>query len=130
MTVHAYIHACTRALADGMSIDAVIESLDATLKRRGHLKLWPRIFRMLRKVLEAELVKKEPSISVARAEDAERYQKDVRELLTASQATSSPRVTVRPELVGGFVITHGHTRIDKSYKRALYSLYKNITKST
>lgn len=130
MIVWAYIQACRQALDDGTDASAVITSLDATLSRRGHTKLRPRILRMLARILDAERTKKEPHLSVARMKDVERYQESVSQLLTASHKTSTPRITIRPEIIGGFVLSYDHTRIDKSYKRVLHSLYKNITKRT
>jgi len=117
----AYATALDNTLSQtGADEATVVKGLVTHLEKSGRTKLLPRILAELKK----SLLRKEasaPRIEVAREEEGTRALKEAKTLGV------SANVTVNPSLLSGFRIRHGSKLTDRSGKRALIDLYRNIT---
>ncbi len=68
-------------------------------------------------------------ITVAKESDTQTYQTAIQEALQELKAErNTVRTVVDATLIGGFTAEYNNTRIDRSYKEKLVSLYRAITK--
>ena len=115
-----YAKALKEVLSEGFNVDKAIANFIAMLKRRGALRLLPKI------ALEFESIEKrteayKPTLSVARDSDFAKAVND------AGVDKSSVAKNVDETLIGGYKIEQNGTLVDTSYKRALLDIYRKIT---
>lgn len=124
-----YVQAILQLLREGKDIDTVLSSLSTTLHKKGHQKLHEGILSDVSVELVRNEAQKGAQITLARATDMEAYQNAIQDALTQLHAAQAPvRTVVDPTLIGGFTAEYANTRIDRSYKEKLVSLYRSITK--
>lgn len=125
---NAYVTAFTESILAGTPVEAALVNLRAVLQKRGHERLWSQIIKLSARQLEAKLARVTPQLMVARADSvSEAAIKEA--LLALGAAADTPHQTrVDETLIGGFVLRVRGQLLDKSYKRALITLYENITK--
>ena len=125
----AYVTALTNCILGGLAIDKALVNTKALLVRKGHQRLWPQILRATKRVLEARLKSSVPQVVVAKIDGV--ATEKIKSALLALGAAENEAYTVIEDstLVGGFTARFGGTLLDKSYKRVLVNLYRNITKS-
>lgn len=121
----------TKALLDLFSQDdidskAVLRGFQATLEKRGHSSLYAPVLQAVLRILSAE--RPATVVTVARTKDSTRQAAAIAEALSELGATSSTEAVVDETLIGGYVVEHGHRRIDNSYKTKLVRLYQSLTK--
>lgn len=122
-----YVTAVQTLLHAGEKPDVVFANLKAVLERRGHLRLLPRILRVLEREVAQSEKSRQAKVIVARASDADSAL--VAELMQEIGTTKSQvHVLVDETIIGGAIVRHNHTESDASYKTALYTLYQSITK--
>lgn len=116
----AYAFALQEALEKGIDEQKLVAWLVAHLKAEGRSKLLPGILLEL-KALDARAQK-----SAARLEVASEGEKSdaVKEAKLAG--IESPLVTINPDIIRGWRAQEGGTLIDRSGKKALVELYRNI----
>lgn len=124
-----YVQAVLQLLAAGKDIDTVLASLHDMLQKKGHIKLHESI---LSAVLR-ELVRMEATqgalVTVAKESDAQKYRSAIQQTLSVLHTEADTvRTVVDPTLIGGFTAEYNNTRIDRSYKERLVSLYRSVTK--
>ncbi len=100
----------------------IVKNLMQHLKASGRMKLLPGILREL-KTEEAEAAALAPSVEVARKEDQ-------KQALTAAKAAGVEveEATVNPDLISGWRARSGSQLVDRSGKKQLIELYRNITR--
>ncbi len=108
-----YVKAAATALETGADFKATMKRLRDSMARRGHLRLLPGVLDGLLNTFEGK-TEGVPRLTVAKAEDAELYPE------LARQA----EVEIDPNIVGGYIFTRDHRRIDQSYKTRLRNWYK------
>ncbi len=97
-------------------------NLIAHLGQTGRMKLLPAILRDLR-TKEQRNKAVEASVEVAREADAKRALAGAKEAGIAAE-----KATVNPSLLSGWRARSGGTLVDRSGKRQLIELYRNITR--
>ncbi|HEX2792213.1 MAG TPA: hypothetical protein VHO23_00655 [Candidatus Paceibacterota bacterium] len=116
----AYAAALQEALEKGIDEQKLVAWLVTHLKAEGRSKLLPGILAEL-KALNAREAK-----SAARLEVASEGEK-AEALKEAKQAgIESPLVTINPDIIRGWRAQEGGMLIDRSGKKALVELYRNI----
>ncbi len=123
----AYITALTEALLDTKDIDGALESTQALLAKKGHVRLWPSVLKGVIVALEKKETEDTPRIIVAKesAKDSEAIKAALLKLSIQNQPDT---VEVDSSLIGGFVVQYKDKMVDASYKRALIDLYRKVTK--
>ena len=124
-----YVQAVLQLLASGKDIDTVLASLRDMLQKKGHTKLHESILSaVLTELVRADAVHG-ALITVAKESDTQTYQTAIQEALQELKAErNTVRTVVDATLIGGFTAEYNNTRIDRSYKEKLVSLYRAITK--
>ena len=125
----AYVTALTNSILSGLAIDKALANTKAVLVNKGHLRLWPQILSATKRVLEARLKSAVPQVVVAQVDGVATAK--IKSALLAIGASENEAYTVVEDstLVGGFTARFGGVLLDRSYKRVLVDLYRNITKS-
>lgn len=99
----------------------------ATLTKRGHTKLLPRIVAEYARLLQSQNAAK-PTITLARESD---WGSEGLAIDRAAEILGTERgklaVTIDPSIVGGFSIRTESAQFDATHKRALISLYQHLT---
>lgn len=116
----AYAQGLHRAVTNGTAAGKATDALVAVLKHEGKLALLPGIKRAYERLIY-KTTQSTPTLTIAHAHDEAASKKAIGE--AAHHAT----VTIDTTLIGGFVFRNGSTRIDRSYKSALVSMYRSIT---
>ena len=100
----------------------IVSGLVAHLKTHGRLKLLPAI---LREVRMTHLRKQEtlPSIEAASEKEGIAAKRTV-----AAEGMEIGKMTINPSLIRGWRAQGGGILIDRSAKRSLIELYRNITR--
>lgn len=104
---------------------ALMQNFMQGLKRRGHLKLLPKIAAEYEK-LEQHAMRSRPKIAMARESDKAAAVAKAREFLPDGTAVE---VCVDPTLVSGFVVSGPDFRYDASGRRSLLDLYHKLVSS-
>lgn len=104
------------------SVESALVQLKATLKKRGHTRLFRSILETA--VALSQVKRNQVEYRVAKKEDASRY---VAHLFDHGINIPEETAVVDDSLVGGFFYRDGRRLIDGSYKRALINLYTKIT---
>lgn len=125
----AYVTALTNSILGGLAVEEALTNVKALLVRKGHQRLWPQILRATKRVLEARLKSSVPQVAVAKLGAVST--ETLKSALLALGVAENEAYTISEDstLVGGFTARFKGTLLDKSYKRVLVDLYRNITKS-
>ncbi len=110
------------ARKDGAKLKELVAQLMSHLTATGRTKLLPGILREL-KVIEARAAKLAPSVEVA-------SEKEAAHALAEAKAAgiSVPVAHVNHALIKGWRARSGGTLIDRSAKRGLIDIYRNVTR--
>lgn len=127
MDAHQYATAMVAVVTGGTDPEQALAGLDRTLKRRGHTKLRTAILLRVLTLLTEEEKRNTPTVRIARKEDVATYESAIQKLATELGLSGTPAVVIDDSLIGGYVLETKDTLVDKSYKRTLLSLYRNIT---
>ncbi|MBV9349786.1 MAG: F0F1 ATP synthase subunit delta [Patescibacteria group bacterium] len=123
--VTAYAALITETESEGKN-SAFAEKLIAYMKNRGHLSLIPQIVKLLSR---REVRTDAPVVTVAKESDLEKYQTKIRAALAQlGMPDATPVHAVDARAVGGYAVRAQAKLIDKTYRSALISLYRNVTK--
>lgn len=108
-------------LEDASQAEAAVKKLVAHLKSSGRAKMLPQILRQLRTIV-ARRATLAPRVEVA-------HKKDAAHALMAAKGAGieTEEVQVNPALVCGWRAMGGGKLVDRSGKRALTDIYKQIT---
>lgn len=125
-----YVQALLASLRDGMSAEVALTGLTHALQKKHHEKLLAPVLLEVVRVLEAEKGVDTAEVRVAKAADLHILKSQIDATLQVLGATTDTTVkeVVDETVVGGFVATYNYHEQDKSYKKALKSLYESITK--
>lgn len=122
MEARDYAEAIDAAARESESAAGVlVANLVKHLKAQGRVKLLPVILRELRK-RQARRASLAPIVEVARESDAASALKAAR-----AEGIEAEKASVNPALLSGWRAMKGGTLVDRSGKRALIELYRNIT---
>lgn len=103
-------------------VETVLPRIRAVLEKHGHGKLLESILR--RVVILSQEKEKSVEFKVTKKNDTEHYREELKRYgLTVPEDV----VMVDESLIGGFFYRDGQRLLDRSYKRALINLYKEIT---
>lgn len=122
--INRYTRVILDALQNGSS-KQFAEQLVAYMKARGHSSLLPAVMRRV----EREAAQNSSGVvTLARADDAEKFASNIAASLENLQTTAAGyRVRVDPALVGGYSVRANGKLVDRSYRTALVNLYQRIT---
>jgi F0F1-type ATP synthase delta subunit len=129
MKARQYAEALHLAAADkdDAALQELLERFRVLLRERGHTRLTPAILRELEK-LEAQ--RQDPNIvhvAVAQKQDTQAFASEIQEDIAALDAAGQTQdVVVDETLIGGYEVRTGGGRIDRTYKRALLTLYNTL----
>jgi hypothetical protein len=122
MEARDYAEAIDAAARESESrADALVANLVKHLKAQGRIKLLPAILREL-KAREARTKALAPRVEVAREKDAASALKAAH-----AEGIEAKEAAVNPALLSGWRGMRGGKLVDRSGKRALVELYRNIT---
>jgi F0F1-type ATP synthase delta subunit len=124
MTKKMYTAAALELLDKGASPDEVLSGLKRVLLGRGHQRLLRPILVHLLDSLSLR-ARQTPIVTFAKEEDGLKFDSAVKASLRELDSREDARVTVNDTIIGGYVASFGHKRIDHSYKRKLLSIYTN-----
>lgn len=111
-------HAYASVLRENPSADNVKQTL-AYMKSRGHLSTLPQVVR----ILEREKGANEAVVTVARESDVKKFREDIAKALT-ELGESEHSIAVDPHVVGGYIVRGRSKAIDRTYRKALVSIYQ------
>lgn len=100
---------------------ADINATLAFMKKKGHLSLLPSIARILERETRPEV-----TVSLSKAEDAKKYSSQIASALKEIGATEYS-IVIDPHQVGGYAVRGKSKAIDRSYRKALVSIYQRVT---
>lgn len=123
----AYTKATVELLRGGTSPDAVLKGLKETLTSRGYERLYARILESVLQTLQKDAKEGTPHVTVAKEGDEATLKTKIKETLGELGADASYEVHVDKNVIGGHKVAFNNTVIDKSYKEALVTLYRNVT---
>jgi F0F1-type ATP synthase delta subunit len=111
----------TAEIEDKAASDAAVTKLIMHLKSTGRMKMLPQIARELRKVAARRSALR-PRVEVA-------HEKEAAAALRAAAHAGivAPHAIVNPGLIHGWRARSGDVLIDRSAKRALLTIYQNVT---
>lgn len=108
-------------IQSGTEASSAVESLIAFLKRKGALRLLPRVLYAYERIM-AQAVQKKTTLIVAHEDEA-----STAFASHPSLSKNDTRIVVDTTLIGGYIVRTSDTRHDASHKGALLKLYHNIT---
>lgn len=121
-----YVQAVLESLQSGKDVADVLKGLSVILQKRGHERLHASVLREVLRVLSSDNEVSGTRVIVARESDARKFKSEIEKELTALQFDPHYEVSVRDNLVGGYIIEHESTIIDASYKKKLLTLYRSL----
>jgi len=122
---HLYAQALRAAERDA-GADDLVSGLMATLKRHGHMKLLPAIFRAYREEQMREKRQKTITLTTATLLSHEEGHVLARKYSAMVGERKVLRSAVDETLTKGFVLETNRMRMDTSAKRALTDLYQRL----
>lgn len=122
----AYATAIYHAHMKGIDETKLLSRLIALLKKRGHLKLLPKICRHLKGLQVKDLRRNTAAVRVAKEAHTSRYKKEIDNACKKLGITETA-VVIDDTLIGGYVVEGNNTLIDASYKDILLQLYKKVS---
>jgi F0F1-type ATP synthase delta subunit len=125
-----YVKAFIETVRAGMPLETALSGLKSALARKKHEKLFASILLESLRVLEAQKAVDQAVVAVAKNADATALATQIKAVLAELGVKESTEIkeVVDETLIGGFVATFDHKEHDRSYKKALKSLYESITK--
>lgn len=127
MRVRDYTESVYALYTEGVDIDTLMKNLVATLSRRGHERLLPKILSQLLHVSEKEGKRNEVTIILANAAHEALLADDIKKALS-QLGKSQYTVRIDPTITGGFIAESTEARIDRSYKKQLLTTYRSLIK--
>lgn len=126
MTPNQYAAAVVDLLLKGVSPERVFDGLEKTLLRRGHMKLRKAILKRAHTLYGQKTKSERATVRVARESDADIYADAIKKDCAQLNMSTQPQITLDGSLIGGYLLETQDQLVDKSYKRALVALYRNI----
>ena len=99
-----------------------LDGMLAYMKKKGHLSVLPQMLRIVEREQKENAT---VHITVARESDITKYQKDIDEVVRTLGGTESPRVSIDPNVVGGFSVRSGSHLVDTTIRSSLVNIYQN-----
>lgn len=128
MLASSYAKALYDVLQTGEDFSSVLKGFRQVLEVRGHQKLEAAVYKQLIALYEQQEQSDTAVVTVVKESDVEALKADIAETLTSLGAATAEYTVVENEhAVGGYTVRAGHEYVDKSYKKALVELYRNIT---
>ncbi|MAZ30286.1 hypothetical protein CL655_03315 [bacterium] len=121
-----YVTAAHKAIAAGLTPDALVNALKSVMQTRGHGRLLAPVLRAILRDVAASRSER-TVLRVASENEQTKHAKAIAAVLSELQATADPVVVTDETLIGGYQVEANHQRVDASYKHALASLYRSIT---
>lgn len=121
---NSLIHGYAVALLD--SGEQGLARVRALLARKGHSRLWHRILSEASRLAQARAARTGSTLVLARATDAARYQEAITRVRSELGAGDNSSMVIDPSIGGGFLLTRGYERIDRTLKRSLINLYHRV----
>jgi F0F1-type ATP synthase delta subunit len=118
-----YIQATIDLILAGTNPQVVLEGLHASMKKKGHERLYASVLRGVVRILESKDVNT-AKVSVASEADVEKFAAEIKEMLTTLGSEGDHTVVIDKTLIGGVVAKYNNIVIDRSYKTALTNLYR------
>lgn len=125
MLAHDYAIALAAHLEEEKDLAQAIARLDAVLRKKGHAKLRSRILRELARMMEKR-GEQRAAVFVTDESDLAAFKDEISDAKKELGIPRDAETVIDASLVGGFVVKTGEKQIDRSYKRALINLYRNI----
>lgn len=121
-----YAHALMEALkgVDEKEATKRVERFVALLRRAGHIRLLPKILATYERATAERARRDGVVVSVAKEGDAHTHTSDIKKA-AAEMGASHEALTIRTDetLVGGYSVKTRDKIIDRSFKRALVTIY-------
>lgn len=122
-----YVEAAYATLVKQGDTSKTIASVQAYLKKRGLLKLFPAILRGLIEKTRRGMTTDMPVVTVARAQDLQRHKTEIEAALKQIKGGVKEEIRIDETMIGGFVVKNKDTRIDRSFKNTLLNAYHRLT---
>ena len=122
-----YIKAVYDLILKGDAIDVVLMNLARVLKQKGHESIHSAILEGVHKQLTVS-TGSVTSVTVRTHADVHTYADAISKNFALLGTVTTPAVREDATLIGGYIVEHDHTRIDRSHKTKLVNLYRNITR--
>lgn len=122
-----YTQAVLQMINEGTAPETILEGLTKAMEQKGHMRLYPSVLRGVLRILETQK-DADTIVVVARESDVSALSSQIESALTTLGTTEKPATKVDETLVGGVVVQHGNTVLDRSFKTALTKLYRSVTK--
>ncbi len=121
------MHALTSRYAELLSRALVsVDQLIPYLRSRGHLSLLPGIL----SALSSQSKTYRARVTVASAEDAKKFSSQIASRLAALNISDTEySLVIDPRIVGGYSVDTDGQTLDHTYRTALVSFYKNVTRN-
>ena len=126
MQLKDYVHTTAITLTDEQHADHAIDALKKYLKRRGHAKFYPSILKGIKRELLEHTARNATKVTVARSQDITKFESEIKEILQTHNLLLTYSVIVDPTIIGGYIVRGKHTKIDHSYKMALFQKYQSL----
>lgn len=120
----SYVQAFTASILSGTTVEVALGNLKKTLQERGHARLLAQVLKASVRELTAKLAALSPVVTLAKADGVSK--ETIEAALSLLEATVPATIRIDESLIGGYTASANHQFIDRSYKRALVALYKNI----
>ncbi len=105
----------------------IVTQTISLLKEKGHERLLGKVLLELEKIQKRRGGIDELLVRVAKDTDAEAFMNDIQRDAEVLGAASLPRKIVTDDtLIGGYELRAKGSRIDRTYKRSLLTLYNNL----
>lgn len=114
-----YTNALVALLREGNDVSKSVAGLKATMSRLGHSRLLPVVLKSTLRHLSASTGDTTPKLTLAKVEDKELYQ----------ELAHEARITIDPNIIGGYIHTHDHKQTNYSHKSRLLNWYNAVTKN-
>ena len=123
-----YIQAVIELIKSGTDIQELHNGLKKSMERKGHMRLYGSVLRGTLRILETQTDHSKATVIVSEDTDIQKYASDITGALKKLGAQDDFSTEIDPTIIGGVVIKHNNTLIDRSYKTTLTNLYRSITK--
>ncbi len=121
MLAKNYADAFSQAIVGQKNTDVLIQNFVLVLKKRGVLKLLPKILAILENNLNYKA--NEAVLTIAQKKDQELIINNL-----SNNIPESVKVKISSSILGGYRLEKNGTFLDKSYQTKLLKLYRTIVK--
>lgn len=129
MIVQDYSSALFELLQEKDQGDAVLNSLQSLLKKKGHEKLYASILKDLLAKFEKDKQRNSIHVAVGREKDISQLKDSIYKAMATLGEEKEFLSHVDQTLIGGFTIKSRGKVIDHSYKKQLLTIYRSLTTS-